>query len=422
MNFVLLGTGHETVPLIHALTQSPEHRLIAFVADDELTGRVLTVAPTARRLGDAEDTLNVRDLDAVIIDSSDTNTLEVAKQLVSNSVALLLVPRAAHGIEFIYQLGLIRDEQPDVFRLYPIRPWRLHPLVLRLQQSLRSGELGRIHQLQWDREEHVAGPESEPPLLEKPQIEAALLVDVDLLKFLAGEFDQVTALQTGDPQQGIVEASLNLTGPESSPARWTCQGTRGPSTWRLTVAGAAGKVVLSGGEDPGTILWQSSLITSAGKQESPPETVSFDYGPAVLNEFLAGNSTTAATGVWADDLNRIFDLLEGVHRSLRRRRTVELYFDTPSERSNFKTQMTAVGCGVLLLTLLAIVGGLGIGLVVDQVGLAGPVQHNPGEPRVPRTSIIMEVVRVLVFAPLVIFLLLQVGLFLSKPSAGTKAK
>ncbi len=407
MDFVLLGTGHETFPIIKAIAQSSEHHLVAFTADDEMASNVLSLVSAARRLGLAADALNVRDLGAVIIDSSDAETLEIAKQLAGNSVAILLIPRAAHGIEFIYQLGLIRDEQPDLFRLYPIRPRRVHPLLVRLQQVLSSKALGRTHQLLWERDEHIAGPASDPALLGQPQIEAALLTDVDVLKFLAGEFDQVTALQTGNSDQGIIQASLTLTGPESSPAQWFCRGTRGPSAWRLTVTTDAGKVVLSGTADLGVVTWESSPPTSSMAPQSLPETVAFDYGSAVMNEFLAGNSTTAATGVWADDLNRIFDLLEGVHRSLRRRRTVELYFDTPSERSNFKTQMTALGCGILLLTLFAMIGGLGMGIVAHELSLP---------------PIIMQIVRVLVFAPLFVFLLLQVGVFLSKPSAGTRAK
>src|SRR5690606_3519620 len=118
-----------------------------------------------------------------------------------------------------------------------------------------------------------------------------------------------------------------------------------PSSWKLTLTGAAGNIILSGEEDFRTIRWHSSIL---GKVEE--ESVEFDFGAALLEEFQRG-LTTADTGKWADDLNRNFDLLEGVHRSLRRRRTVDLYFDTPSERSNFKTQMTAVGCSVLMLTL-----------------------------------------------------------------------
>lgn len=400
MDFALWGTGHETIPLIRALTATPEHRLVAFVADDSLTVEVLRLAPGARRLAAASEALNLSGLDAVIIDASDAETLEVAKQLATNSVAILLVPRAAHGIEFIYQLGLIRDEQPDQFRLYPIRPGREHPLVRRLQEDLKQDRLGQIHQLEWQREEHVDGPETEPALLTKPQVDQALLADADLLKFIAGEFDQVTALQTGDTQRGIIQASVSLAGPEASPTQWSCRGTHGPSTWRLAVTGAAGNIVLSGGPDLGRMRWRATILGNVEEQE-----VEFDYGPATLNEFLAG-LTTADSGKWADDLNRIFDLLEGTHRSLRRRRTVELYFDTPSERSNFKTQMTAVGCGVLMLTLLTIMMGLGAGIVATELKLP---------------AFVMQIVRVLVFAPLFIFLFLQAGIFLSKPSAGTKS-
>ena len=400
MDFALLGTGHETVPLIRGLTRDPQHRLVAFVADDALSAKILAVAPAARRLAQHAEALNLRGLGGIIIDSSDPEALEVARQLAGNSVAILLRPSAAHGIEFIYQLGLIRDEQPDLFRLYPIRPWRLHPLVLRLREVLQNNALGRIHQLQWQRELSVAGSPSQQPLLTRSEIDEALLGDADLLKFLAGEFDQVTALQTGDADSGIVQASVSLAGPEAAPAQWTCRGTHGPSTWRLQVTGDVGTIDLNGGADSGCIHWQSSSV-------SAPETVSFDYGPPLLREFLEGTATTAATSQWANDLNRIFDLLEGTHRSLRRKRTVELYFDTPSERSNFKTQMTAVGCGVLLLTLLAMLLGLGAGIVTKELNLP---------------PIIMHVVRVLVFAPLFLFLLLQLGVFLSKPSAGLTSR
>lgn len=400
MDFALLGAGHETVPLIEALTSTPEHRLLAFVSDDSLARDVLQLAPSAKRLSSPSETLNVAHLEAVIIDASDAETLEVAKQLAANSVAILLVPRAAHGIEFIYQLGLIRDEQPDQFRLYPIRPWREHPLVRRLQECLRKDRLGHIHQLQWEREEHVDSPETQPALLTKAQVDQGLLADADLLKFIAGEFDQVTALQAGDAERGIVQASVSLAGSDASPTQWSCRGTHGLSNWRLTVTGAAGNIVLSGGPDLRTMRWRETILGNVDEQE-----VDFDYGPAILKEFLSG-LTTADSGKWADDLNRIFDLLEGTHRSLRRRRTVELYFDTPSERSNFKTQMTAVGCGVLMLTLLTIMMGLGAGIVANELKLP---------------AFVMQIVRVLVFAPLFIFLLLQAGIFLSKPSAGTKS-
>ena len=71
------------------------------------------------------------------------------------------------------------------------------------------------------------------------------------------------------------------------------------------------------------------------------------------------------------DLTRDFEVLDAVRRSLARRRTIDLHFETTSERSLFKTQMTAIGCGVLLLTLFAFVGVLFLGSVLDT---RGPVE------------------------------------------------
>jgi hypothetical protein len=54
-----------------------------------------------------------------------------------------------------------------------------------------------------------------------------------------------------------------------------------------------------------------------------------------------------------------------MHRSLKRRRTIDLHFESTSERSQFKTQMTAIGCGVLTWSLLGTCLGLVIGSVLD---------------------------------------------------------
>ncbi len=75
---------------------------------------------------------------------------------------------------------------------------------------------------------------------------------------------------------------------------------------------------------------------------------------------------------WAD-LTRDFEVLDAVRRSLARRRTIDLHFETTSERSLFKTQMTAIGCGVLLLTLFAFVLVLFLGSVLDT---RGPVERG----------------------------------------------
>lgn len=399
MDFALLGTGHETMPLLQAIVDDPTLRLIGFVVNDATTDQILRLAPAARRLGAPPELMAIAHLDAVIVDTVDSDALEAAKQLAGHSVAVLLVPRAEHGIEFIYQFGLIRDEQPDLFRLYPIRPARCHPLVVRLRDLIQSNALGRIHQLQWRREILVLDGLMPPCLLTKNQIDEALLADADMLKLWAGEFDQVTALQTGDVEQGLIQASVSLSGKEALPTQWSCRGTTSAPFWELTVTGELRRITLQGTDDPSTMTWSDSQ----SDQRHLPEIVTFDWGSAVLSEFVTGTRAgPAVTAQWANDLYRSFDLLEGAHRSLRRRRTVDLYFDTPSERGNFKSTMTAVGCSLLLLTLLTILMGLGAGAIAKDLKL---------------DPIVMQVIRVLVFAPLFIFLFLQLGVFLAKPAA-----
>ena len=91
------------------------------------------------------------------------------------------------------------------------------------------------------------------------------------------------------------------------------------------------------------------------------------------------------------------ELVEATQQSIRRRRTVDLYFDMTSERSQFKTQMAALGCGVLMLTLFLLVVVLMLGQMLSPEA--------------------MKWARVLAFTPLFVFLALQILIVLARPSA-----
>ena len=93
------------------------------------------------------------------------------------------------------------------------------------------------------------------------------------------------------------------------------------------------------------------------------------------------------------------EVVDAAQRSLERRRTIDLHHETLSERAIFKTQMAAMGCGVLMLTLL---------LMLCYLAVAGMV---PWDDRV------LKLFRLLVFAPLFVFLLLQLLLPLTRTSA-----
>jgi len=97
------------------------------------------------------------------------------------------------------------------------------------------------------------------------------------------------------------------------------------------------------------------------------------------------------------DLTRNVDLLDAVERSIRKRRTIDVYFDPPSERGTFKTQMTAVGCSLLVATLGFVIVYLMTAAMLDLPVLA------------------KRVLVALIFLPLAIFLALQGLLFVARP-------
>ena len=108
---------------------------------------------------------------------------------------------------------------------------------------------------------------------------------------------------------------------------------------------------------------------------------------------------TACPRTTWDDLLRGVELLAATQESLRRRRTIDVLFEAPSERNLFKSHMTAAGCGLLLLTPV---------LVVLYLLVAAAL---------PLPEWLKIVLVTLVFAPFGLFLLLQALVWITRPSA-----
>ena len=110
---------------------------------------------------------------------------------------------------------------------------------------------------------------------------------------------------------------------------------------------------------------------------------------------------------------------------MTRRRTIDLHFEPMSERAAFKTQMIAMGCGVLTTTLMLMLAYLAVASLVPseeterlqwlQSGTAALNSVPPASNwRHARTA--LAYARLLVFTPLAIFLALQLLYPLSRPT------
>ena len=124
---------------------------------------------------------------------------------------------------------------------------------------------------------------------------------------------------------------------------------------------------------------------------------------AAIRSFLSQLDVGTAGPVEWQELVRGFETVDATGRSVARRRTIELHFEPMSERAIFKTQMTAIGCSVLIATLM---------LVMVYLAIASTL---------PLPPTILILLRTLVFAPLGIFLLLQLLYPLTRPSEGQDA-
>jgi hypothetical protein len=139
-------------------------------------------------------------------------------------------------------------------------------------------------------------------------------------------------------------------------------------------------------------------------RETAHESVAadFDEGTAVLSNFAAALAGRAVRPDWTD-LTRDFEIVEACQRSVQKRRTIDLHFETTSERTEFKSQMAAIGCALLIVTFLACLGYLLLGSLFAV------------------NETVMRVLRLLIFLPLAVFLVLQFLLFLARPASSDQS-
>ncbi len=346
-----------------------------------------------------EDLLVAKELDVVLFGGSDPLMLEGAKQLATAGISLLFVPQAAQGSTFVYELSLIRDDNNVL--LFPLLWHRFDAAVIAVKRALEEGRWGRVQFLQFQRT--LSQPSTSTPV-GQAVVDAELLNDTDLLRWLIGDYDQVTALRTAATEAGVLLQSVVLAGRSLPEANWSIAPIDGPGQSRLIIR--AEQCVVELQRDESSRCWNCRID---GQRIEGDES---STARSALEAFAASNSHdrtggTAQRGTVSSDwgeLVKCFETVDATHRSIRRRRTIELHFEPMSERAIFKTQMTAIGCGLLMATLFLTLCFLGIASVL------------------PLPPQVLVGLRILVFAPLVLFLLAQILLPLTRPSSNDKSQ
>ena len=402
MRLALLCDDPAVVPWLDAMAGGSVHEVVVAATVSPRASELLRGRAGIRLTGQWEELLIARDIDAVLVGGSEPSLLEAVKQLATAGQPILFLPQAAQGSTFLYELSLIRDD--NRVKLFPALVHRRDQALVRLREVLRAGSLGKVQLIQFERE--VSGPLTTGPL---PQavVDAALLPDIDLLRWLSGDYDQITALRTGAGNDAVLMQTVTLAGRGLPEANWHIQSTSAAEVSRLTVHAERGRAVME--RDPASNEW---VLTESDGRKVVGNRVA--AACELLDEFEASLTSDSSVGpVEWPELVKAFETLDATQRSVTRRRTIELHFESMSERATFKTQMTAMGCGVLVATLLLTLVYLAIASLVPQ---SPPLGLPPDGWERARGALL--VIRAFVFAPLAIFLLLQLLYPLTRPTSG----
>jgi hypothetical protein len=334
--------------LVQALRNSGQHQLVDWQLADA------AVADAWKLLVERSD------IDAVLVDGDDPQTLQSARELAARGMPLVVRVRATLPPEYVAELSLYAAEAPD-----SVLPWFDHRHGLNghqqwdsLKEWVASAPVGRIRGIQIDRD-LCADAEFRSNVF----LTSLLLTDIDIMRMIGGDYSQVTLIRTGNSNDSFTGQTLQLAGHDRPDA--TCQYRRAavPGGLRLRIDGTQSSAEVRAEDDD--LVWSVGGVEVERSQ--PPE---FDAAARsaeqqrLLDHLDLLWTQPQETPRW-NDLTRLFEIAEAMQRSLRRRRTIDLQFETTSERSQFKTHMATIGCGVILWTMFGIMGLLFAGAVLD---------------------------------------------------------
>lgn len=161
------------------------------------------------------------------------------------------------------------------------------------------------------------------------------------------EWELVHTVWTGQQQDKIAQGMVTLSGEQIPETTWTIRSSPTPE-WTLTIWRNESSTVLRS-SDPGPGLAED-----------------VDFTLHRLKQQLAAKSRQTVSGedTWSDVL-QCGHLLAAVLNSATRQRRVAVHFESGSERSQFKSQMSTFGCGALLWAMFGTIAMLLLAATID---------------------------------------------------------
>ena len=320
MQFAVIGDSAEAVFLLRMIDASAAHSLTMCCVDQSLAATMAACGLTFDLVESPEEAIVGSQTDAVVVACSDVDeSIANCRQASQTGRHVVVIPPHGVSTAFSYELHLLLDESEHGIVPFFGR-WYVDDAV--------SGNLPTtdVRQLSL----HA------PMIHNERDLRRAQLHAVDVLSGCGYQFSRITGLDVPGADGTLLSRSITLAASDSSdvkmPPAVVLFGANGATgdTWRITVAKTDGSSAAHAAVTPG--------------QTDGSEAVG---GLATVEVLCANLENSDRCQRRMEDFSNTLELMTGLEKSFRRRRTVDVYFDGVSERSAFKTQMTAIGCGVM---------------------------------------------------------------------------
>lgn len=329
MNVLILGDGPDELAWAYAILEHPEHTLAGacpgFKSLPEVPG------------GNDLDTALARPgIDAVVCGGDIALRAEGLRRAASIGMRAIALHPPGPNADPYYQVALSRQENAAI--VVPDIPGRLHPAMAMLAKAARERGEGVARVVRYE----LTCDTSDGALvgLIFPKV-------VDAVRALIGEVKGVTAagIPSNDkPTEGLT-VHLRAADDRSGEVRLMV----GPrQAARLSVPTADGTLTF---EHDLNFHGPARLV---GRTRDGVETItelgSWDAKAAILRVLEEATPEREPEPGLLDG-TRAMEITEAVARGLRKGRSIDLDYEEMSEVGNFKSVMTSVGCGLLLLTI-----------------------------------------------------------------------
>ena len=356
MRFSLTGDQAEAALLVQSIVHSVDHSLVAVHVRGNLESTLQSQFPaTARRVPSPEEVIVAPNIDTVIVaESCVEESMRLVRHASQADCHVVIIPPDDLSTAYSYEVHLLLDES------------NFGIVVLTASWFLTD-------------DRSTASPMVDcqlrlPAIADDSTHAATLMHAIDACSSLGFASSQVTVLGIDDNETPSVKCQVVLSG-------CGADGSIRPSV-TLNCSRSAEQFHLSGKAGEHSV---DRHIVMPGHVASLPSPIARLLCERIAQRLSDANFCQASM----EQFSRTLQVTGAVARSIRRRRTIDVYIDELTERSVFKTQMTAIGCGVLTWLMLGMIGYLLLGQLLK-----------------PPTTVMM-VLRALWIAPVVIYLATQ---------------